>query len=184
MIQHAILHDTRLGGRASGSRQGYRLYRTNGNISLNWTLNHVKNDAVENGGIDTLHIYCHGYAGENEAARVCGDFGGQGLELGREAVTLHNVEVMKLLKGCANKIIIHACAAADSTWAHLDMYSDGQLLMRRIALNSGAYVTAADRIQWYQENSQIPDGRIDFGSWEGNVFMFPPTGGSPILVAS
>ena len=169
----------RLEGRAPGSAQGYRLYRTNGNISLNWTLNHVKNDAQAHGGIDTLHIYCHGYAGENEAARVCGDFGGQGLELGRESLTLHNIQIIRLLRNSVSKIVVHACAAADSTHASLDIFSDGRRLMGEMAVHSGAYVTASDRIQWYQG---AESGRIDFGEWEGNVFMFSPDARLPVLV--
>ena len=115
---------------------------------------------------------------------MCGDFGGQGLQLGREGITLHNVGITKILQKCASKIIIHACAAADSTWARLDMYSDGQRLMKQIAVNTGAYVTAADKIQWYFTNSDKPNGRIDFGDWEGQVLMFSPNGGLPIPVGS
>ncbi|GAB3642847.1 hypothetical protein [Spirosoma arcticum] len=183
MIPHAILHDMRLAGRAPGSRQGYRLYRTNGNVSLNWTLNHIKNDALEQGGIDVLHIYCHGYVGgaDDTVRQMSVSFGGLGLELGRESLTFETTSKMRILKNTVSKIVVHACAAADSSGAHLDLFADGRRLMGEIALHSGAYVTAADQIQWYTHSRS---SRIDFGDWEGNVLMLSPDTGLPVLVGS
>jgi hypothetical protein len=51
--------------------------------------------------------------------------------------------------------------------------------MGALAIHTGAVVYAADRIQWY---SKFNDGGFDFGAWEGTVYLFPPSGSSPVPV--
>ncbi len=134
MIANAILHDRRLTGRPPGSTQGFRLYRTNGNISLNWTLSHIAGDARGHGGIGELHIMCHGLediVAVNNQSQVRGGFG---LELGREGVDLSNVAVFSALAGLVQIITIHACATADT----VPGVSNGRQLCREIAARTRA----------------------------------------------
>jgi hypothetical protein len=171
MIANAILHDRRLTGRPPGSTQGFRLYRTNGNISLNWTLSHIAGDARGHGGIGELHIMCHGLediVAVNNQSQVRGGFG---LELGREGVDLSNVAVFSALAGLVQIITIHACATADT----VPGVSNGRQLCREIAARTRAEVIAATRTQEYTYYTD-GSGRIDFGGWEGPVFRFSPDG--------
>jgi len=171
MIAHAVLHDRRLTGRPPGSAAGYRLYRTNANISLNWTLSHIAGDARGHGGIGELHIMCHGYegvVGVNMQSQVRGGFG---LELGREGLDLGNANLMSALAGQCQIITIHACSTADS----VPGVSNGRQLCREIAVYTGAEVIAATRTQEYTYYLN-GNGRIDFGAWEGPVFRFSPNG--------
>ncbi len=175
MIAHAILHDRRLQGRPPGSATGYRLYRTNQNISLEWTLSHLAGDARGHGGIEELHIMCHGFeaiVGVNLQSQQRGGFG---LQLGREGVTLANASVMRWLRGQVQIITIHACATADTAPGNEGTDGDGRQLCREIAAHTGAEVIAGVLAQQYTYFTD-GSGRIDFGDWEGPVLRFSPNG--------
>ncbi len=58
------------------------------------------------------------------------------------------------------------------------------LAMGALAINTNAQVYAADLIQWYSKHGGLPDGRFKFGTWEGRLWHFPPSGGSSGIVAS
>jgi len=54
--------------------------------------------------------------------------------------------------------------------------------MGALAIHTNAWVFAADKIQWYNTYKGLKDGRFDFGDWEGQLWAFPPNGGSALPV--
>lgn len=177
MITKAIIHDSRLLGRAPGSGQGYRLYRVNKNVSLVSAFRHIANDSRDHGGIQELLVMCHGYeshANEEMQMSTIEARGGYGLQLGREGLSRSNVELITTLKDKVQKIIIYACATADIASGGRGSYHDGREFCREIALYTNAEVIASSATQYYDANIGL--GRIDFRSWEGMVFRFAPSG--------
>jgi hypothetical protein len=129
-------------------------------------------------GVQRLYVLCHGYAGANNRAEVCGDFGGMGLQLGRENMLHSNVARWTALRGALSSIVIYACGAADTESNNVGTDADGRYLMGALAIHTEATVYAADRIQWYTRKGGTLTGTIDFGAWEGTLWKFKPDGSS------
>jgi hypothetical protein len=141
--------------------------------------------------LDTLHILCHGYEsnvnirGRMSTVDVVGGFG---LHLCAEGLTLFNATLTSRWRGRVNRIVIFACAPADTGPGNEGTRGDGRRLCGEIALWSGAEVIAARDTQYYNGVvAHYPGGRtvgdtIDFGAWEGPVYSFTPDvpGGTPI----
>ncbi|WP_128548718.1 hypothetical protein [Larkinella soli] len=186
--RNMIVHDNRLEGNPP---LGYaaNIYHVDDTTSTAHIFDWVATHASRIGGISRLYIMCHGYAGGNDFEMVSADVGGLGLQLGRDSLTLGNVRVVAPLRNRVQRIIIYACAAADNSMARYSPAADGHRLMGELAYYSGAYVVAADRIQWYSRvtvsgSFSYIGGRgdtnmIDFGAWEGTVYEFPPDAGAP-----
>jgi hypothetical protein len=126
--------------------------------------------------VDTLFILCHGFAGVNNKALVCMDAGGMGLELGAELMLHTNVSRWEDISGACKNIVVYSCAAANTERGNEGSTADGKYLMGALAIYTKANVYAADRIQWYKTKN------MDFGKWEGNLWVFTPSGGPPKLV--
>jgi hypothetical protein len=107
-----ILHDRRLAGSAPIGR-GITTIRLDGSTSLVQAFSAIKT-LVRLDGVHNLYILCHGYAGESQRGQVCGDMGGERLELGREGLTHTNVARWMVLRGCLANIVVHSCGAADT----------------------------------------------------------------------
>src|SRR5690606_16945959 len=123
-------------------------------------------------GAQNLCILCHGYAGQSERGQLCGDMGGEGLELGREGMLHTNVARWSAIRGDISNIVVHACGAADTQPENVGTNADGKYLMGSLAIHANVTVYAADRIQWYFGST----GTIDFGRWEGTLWKFEPSG--------
>jgi hypothetical protein len=147
-------------------------------MGLSSAFNKIKGTAKTKGAkgkLHTLFILCHGYAGENTAAAVSGDFGGMGLQLGTEDVLHSNVSMWTAIKGKFRNIVVYSCGAGDTEEGNEGTTADGEYLMGALALHTQAHVFAADKIQWYNGGA-AGSAPIDFGAWEGNLKWFPPTG--------
>lgn len=136
--------------------------------------------------LSKLSICCHGYESgiENEETAMSRPGGGFGLELGADDLTWQTVSAFSALDGTFTSggiLEIYACAAAEDTTDGTGFTGNGRLLMRELAGNANATVRASDAIQnytagvtgigpftWYSG--------VDFGDWEGNVWLFLPDG--------
>jgi hypothetical protein len=178
MPKHIILHDQRLFGGTPLLRQSVS-FPLGGATPVAAALNFVGSQARVD-ELLSLSILCHGYAGIDTQARVCGDFGGMGLQLGREGVMHSNVGLWQAIRGMVPRIVVYACGAADTQSHNRGTAADGRYLMGALALATRAEVFAADRIQWYSTRG----GRIDFGRWEGQLLRFDPRGGSSAVLGN
>lgn len=181
-MKYAVLRDTRLAGTfpaALTARSDVTFVTVNDTTTLSSKLVTLGTTArADPTPAKTLFILCHGYAGESERLASCGDFGGQGLQLGRESVMHGNVSMFTALAGAFQNIIIYACAAGNTESGNEGTTEDGRYLMGAIAIHANANVYAADRIQWYQQTG------FDFGVWEGRLLKFLPTGQPPTTVSA
>jgi len=93
-------------------------------------------------------------------------------------------------KGLIRRIVIYACAPADTAPGNEGTRGDGQRLCGELALWSGAEVIAARDTQYYNTvDASYSGGRrikdtIDFGDWEGPVYSFSPDTGYPTTIAA
>lgn len=170
MGKSIILHDRRLAGSAPIGR-GITTIRLDGSTPLTQAFSVIKT-LVRLDGEQNLYILCHGYAGRSKRGLVCGDMGGEGLELGREGVMHTNVSRWTAIRGDVANIVVHSCGAADTQVENVGSNADGKYLMGALALHTGAMVYAGDRIQWYMGST----GTINFGKWEGTLWKFEPSG--------
>jgi hypothetical protein len=134
----------------------------------------------------TLSVCCHGYeAGvADERAAMSYQGGGFGLELGADNLTWETVSAFSALNGkfVSDGILeIYSCAAAADSSGGTGFTGNGMLLMRELAGHAGATVRASDTIQLY--TAGVEDwgivswyNGVDFGEWEGNVWLFTPDG--------
>jgi hypothetical protein len=181
MAHYLALHDRRLMGGVP-ARPRLSIVNTDGKVPLHGTFAQINGVAQAIGKINSIFVLCHGYAGENTRAMVCQDAGGMGLQLGREGVFHANAALWGAIANKVDNIVIYACAAADTEAGNENTIADGRYLMGALAIYTNATVYAADRIQWYSTYKGLPNGRFDFGEWEGQLWQFPPDGGSPTKV--
>ena len=150
----------------------YSVISTNGHHPNAEIFPHVR-ALTQAGRAHTLCILCHGYAGENEAARVCIDAGGGGLQLGRDDLTHDTVKRWAAIKGCAKNIVVYSCAAASTLSGSEFTAQDGEYLMGALSVVTGSTVYAATQVQWYDPTT------FDFKDWEGKLLKFEPSGAPP-----
>jgi hypothetical protein len=131
--------------------------------------------------LDALHIFCHGYeANWNLGNQTCtpNAAGGFGLQLCSEGLTLFNASLTARWKDRVKRIVLFACAPADTGPGNAGTGGDGRRLCGEIALWSGAEVIAARDTQYYNtvaanySASRSIGNTIDFGAWEGPVYSF------------
>lgn len=131
-----------------------------------------------------------GITSSDPSASVCKIYGGYGLELGKEGLSLENVDNFRGLKGsfsCTGVFVICGCAAADTGPTYTDpsgrtLTGDGPKLMRALAAATGASVIAAVRLQtavqnWYARTA-------DRAAFVGPTYLFTPDGRQTLNAAS
>jgi len=182
MATYLALRDRRLQGGVP-ARPRLQIINTDASSPLTMAFAGINSVVRTAGKIHTIFILCHGYAGENTRGRVCMDAGGMGLQLGRENVLHSNVSLWGAIKDKAQNIVVYACAASNTERGNEYTTADGRYLMGALAIYTNADVFAADRIQWYSKFNNLPNGRFEWGGWEGRLLHFPPSGGRPAGVA-
>jgi hypothetical protein len=182
MSKYVVLRDRRLHGGVP-ARSNLGIVNTDASTSLAYAFSAI-NVLARTDRINTLFVLCHGYAGENARANVSVDAGGMGLQLGRESVLHSNVSMWGSIKKKVRRIVVYACAAANTEPGNEGSDSDGRYLMGALALHTDADVYAADAIQWYGTHKNLHNGRFDWGSWEGKLMMFPAGGSAPTRVTN
>jgi len=160
------IHDRRLDGETPRRRNFINLevdQRWSMTLILSWVSYYVG----RYGRLARLSILCHGY--EDTSGR-----GGYGLQLGKDDLTLRNVNLWGGIYRKVNWLYVYSCAAADVAPGRRGTHGDGQLLCSRLAFYTGSYVRAGSATQWYQIRGTSRE--IDFGRWEGWVYTFAPNG--------
>lgn len=181
MARYIALRDRRLNGGVP-ARPSLTIINTDGHTRLSNAFGAIS-QAGRSAAAHSMFIMCHGYAGTNRSAGTCMDAGGMGLQLGFENVLHGNVGLWSAIAGKVGNIVVYSCAAANTESGNEGTTSDGRYLMGALAIHTGATVYAADRIQWYRRYNNLPNGRFEFGAWEGRLLRFPPDGTPPTEVA-
>lgn len=177
MPKRMLVHDRRLAGAAPFIAQN--TYLVNAGVTTNHIIDWVGQYAKSQSGLDELLIMCHGYAvlGDAQSAMTYAEpAGASGLQLGNPGLTWSTVARTSAWKGNIQSIYIYSCGASARS-VHDNPAFDGTRLCGELALYSGAYVYAADRLQWYTGANPSGGATIDFGSWEGQVYCYSPNDG-------
>ena len=182
MASYIALRDRRLAGGVP-ARAGLTIINTSATTPLSSAFSQIRGAANHAGGVHTMFILCHGYAGRNASGAMSMDAGGEGLQLGSEGVMHSNVALWAAIAGKVSNIVVYSCAAANTEPGNEGTTADGLYLMGALAIHTNAVVYAADRIQWYRRYNNLANGRYDFGGWEGNLRQFPPDGSPSTIVA-
>jgi hypothetical protein len=134
-----LIHDTRLAGKTpSLAENQWDLNETTPIMHIvGWTSEVAKGA----GGLRKLIIMAHGFA--------AGGYGGYGIQLGKEGLTLNTVDGFARLNGQIKSIILYSCAVADTAPGNRMTGSDGNLLCSRLAARTGSYVIASSAFQIY-----------------------------------
>jgi hypothetical protein len=179
VAEYLALRDRRLQGGVP-ARPRLHIVNTTDTTPLRRAFREINNAGA--GKLHTMFILCHGYSGQDQNGGSCGDFGGEGLELGRENMLHDNVQDWTAIKDKVSNIVVYSCAAANTEAHNVGTTADGQYLMGALAIYTNAVVYAATRIQWYRRHNGLPNGRYDFGRWEGQLLKFKPSGDHPRAV--
>lgn len=171
MYEYLMLRDTRLEGNARTIGGAVNQCLVNQNISLPTAFSRINSTAKMYGKIKTLYILCHGYGNGPDWDVLWR--GGLGLQLGKEDLTTANVSSWAAIKDSVATIVVHSCGAAYSGPSIMSPSTPGtgQTLMSDLARYTNAVVFAADKLQWYSKSG------LNFGEWEGTVYMFLPSPG-------
>jgi hypothetical protein len=189
MAASMIIHDLRLHG-ATPLNYNY-VMETNANITIDYVVGRVAHFGRMQ-KLTGLHIFCHGFEADwNLTAKMCMPtaHGGFGLQLCKEGLTLLNVSKVAAWKGLVQRIVLFACAPADTAPGNAGTYGDGKRFCGELALWSDAEVIAARDTQYYDRTTATYSGgrsvanTIEFGAWEGPVYKFTPANpdGEPYL---
>lgn len=185
MAGRMIWHDTRLRGAAPAIAPNIHVVDKNSELSQSilWIAHYARTQ----GGLDELMIMCHGFeAGRDLSHQMSTNrtVGGFGLEICKQGLDLRNVGIVRAWNASEgrliNKVTVYACAAADTGPGNEGTRADGRRFMGEFAIHSGAFVVAARDTQFYNGEATRPVNPlpIDFGGWEGPVFLYDPKTGA------
>jgi len=186
MAGRMIWHDTRLQGAAPPIAANTHVVGATSELdnSISWIATY----AGTQGGLDELIIMCHGLEANWDLSRQMStnrQVGGFGLSICKQGLNLGNVGKLRAWNPASGRLIsritIYACGTADTGPGNAGTWADGRRFMGEFAIHSGAYVVASRDAQTYNPESVRPANPlpIDFGAWEGPVFLFDPkTGGA------
>jgi hypothetical protein len=141
------------------------------------------------GRLRALFILAHGKAGFNAHPQSDGlsssvgpggmsmDAGGMGISLAAEGVRHYNVGRWTAIRGRVENIVVFSCAAADTQPGNEFTMADGRYLMGALAIHTGAFVYASNRIQYSSAYRDLSNGRF-IHSWTGQLLRFSPDTGT------
>jgi hypothetical protein len=184
MAGRMIWHDTRLEGTAPPLAPNKHVVDDTSDLdgSINWIATYARSQ----GGLDELMIFCEGSYGNAGAAHgttspATNIVGGFGLRLCKQKLHLGNVSKLRAWNPGGARLIqrvtIYACGAAMTESGNEGTWGDGRRFMGEFAIHSGAYVVAAKELQTYEYATGWFSSPIDFGEWEGPVYLFDPATG-------
>ncbi len=175
MPKNMIWHDQRLIGNPPGS-MAQNIFSVNNTFELQNAIGWIRTYAQSQGRLDNLFIMCHGFESivGDDATQVSEQRGGFGLQICRQNINNTNLSAVAPLSGFIARIVIFACATADTANSLRNSPGDGRLFCREFASYTNATIIASDTPQIYHGASAT--GIINFGAWEGNVYQFTPDG--------
>jgi hypothetical protein len=178
MPKRMLVHDKRLHGTAP--RIAQNIYTVDVKTPTTHIIDWVGRYAKSQGGLDELILMCHGIvllSDPRTRSTYPEPRGSQGLQLGAPGLVPSNAIKTAAWKPHIKSIYIYACGTSAKS-VHDDPEWDGQRFCGELALWSGAWVYAADRLQWFVNVGKSET--IDFGSWEGQVYGYSPADGKPM----
>jgi hypothetical protein len=183
-LKRMIWHDKRLLGNAPPIADNTHV--VDATTDLDGSIGWIAHYAETQGGLDELIIMCHGMEGNFDLSKQASTMkavGGLGLQICKQGLNIGNVnKVEKWLPdrkdpttALIQRVIIYSCAAAETGPGNVGTWGDGMRFMGYFAMNSGAFVVAGRDAQGYTgaNDKQL----IDFGDWEGPVYLFSPVDG-------
>lgn len=181
MPKRMLVHDLRLqGGAPAIAHNTYVVTAATPTIHvIDWIGQYAKSQ----GGLDELILMCHGFAllsDPRTRSTHAEPVGAAGLQLGTPGLVPSLAIKTSAWKPNIRNIYIYACGTSARS-IHDDPEWDGRRFCGELALWSGAWVYAADRLQWFVNHG--PSQTIDFGDWEGQVYRYSPSDGQGIPVS-
>jgi len=161
-----LIHDTRLTGKPPAIAAN--TYTVDPTVEVSHILGWTAAVATGSGGLRRLLIMCHGI--------VSGDShrGGWGLQLGKQGINYETAPSFMALRDKVRVIVVYACKAVDIDAPH---GQSGMILWRQIAHYANCFIVAGDSDQVYTYGSSP----IDFGKWEGTVYLIAPNGNRQVI---
>jgi hypothetical protein len=163
---NVLVYDDRLEG--SAPKGNHAVLEVGDHYKLPELISRLKVIADNLGKIEILQILAHGIEEDG--------IGGFGILLCKEELTNNTVHMLRPLEGKIGKIVLSACAAANTAVGSKRLDADGDLLCKRIAGTTGAWVKASTYRQEYSIWSSEKSWGSDFGNWEGDAWWFSPKG--------
>jgi hypothetical protein len=179
-----IWHDKRLAG--SPPPIAPNTYQVDKDVEIDHAIGWIAHYAASQGGLDELLVMCHGFEADfdiRDQMSTGQQVGGFGLQICKQGLTLFNVTKLRAWKPDTGRLIarvtIYACGTAGVGQGNTGTYADGPRFMGEFAMHSGAFVVAGRDAQAYNPESVRPNNPlpIDFGQWEGPVYLFDPATG-------
>lgn len=179
-----IWHDKRLLGNAPLIADNTHV--VDATTDLDGSIGWIAHYAQTQGGLDELIILCHGNEGNYDLTRQASTMktvGGLGLQLCKQGLNIGNVNKVEKwwpdrkdpTTVLIQRVTIYACGTAETGPGNAGTWGDGMRFMGYFAMSSGAYVVAARDNQIYHASNDKK--LIDFGDWEGPVYLFSPVDG-------
>jgi hypothetical protein len=162
-----LLHDKRLAGTSPAIAEN--IYDFDGTASIAHILGWTRVVADGAGGLRRLIIMCHGFVSSSSHR------GGWGLQLGKEGVTYETAPLFVNLRGKVSAIILYSCKSMD---IDAPAGQSGMILWKQIASYAQCRIVGSSSNQTYTYGVSSP---IDFGKWEGSVFIVAPNGNSQVI---
>jgi hypothetical protein len=107
---------------------------------------------------------CHGFVSADSHR------GGYGLQLGAEGINFTTSPLFMMLRNKVRVIVLYACRPLDRDVARRH---SGMMMWQQIAGYANCNVVGSATDQVYTYGTSNP---IDFGKWEGTVFVIAPNG--------
>lgn len=175
-----IVHDRRLRGRTPAIAPN--TFHVSENTDLRGALNWIATYATQQGNLDNLFVFAHGFeAGVEDNIEMVSTYAlGYGLQFCREGLDLYNVATTQVLNNKVRRITLFSCGPANTRRGFERTRGDGGQFCSEMAGWTNASVIAAIETQLYNIRTSIWDrllgreGEMDFGDWEGPVYEFTP----------
>lgn len=132
-------------------------------VQLSDTADHItgwsSKVATDWGTMDALHFMAHGNEGY--------------LQIGSDGFRASNINLFEKYKGHVNNIVFFACLVGKDLGTAAACGLQNQIFAQRVAQKAGARIVACNVNQVYSWGAA---GIIDFGDFEGDVFVIEPDG--------
>lgn len=171
-MYEVMLKDDRINGNTP-NWDGMSGFSVSVNDPIERILSWVRVCYGSHGQMEELGILAHGYV-QVYAPGI--EFGGHGIQFGKDDIYLSNVAKWRTIRGMAKRIIVYSCNTAQ-----VDPFAagqaDGKKLCLQLAIESATPVMAAVRTQHTNRSSNpLHWNEVKTGNWDGPVFLFLPNG--------